>query len=429
MKKTIIALSLLGASYTTKAQEQPILKNGWFNHLDVSFTIGTSGLGFDFATPISEWARLRVGGVFSPPYRYDATFNMEVSEGLLTEEQDERFNKLAKTMQTLTGKTPSRTVEMEGHLKMNNFKMLIDVFPFKEFRKLHFTVGFYYGNDIIVDARNSPESARNLEGVTAYNAMYRKALAKESLIDMEAFGVTNTGGATFETANQKLRYWGACTNGSIEKGYNKGDVPSEINQIFGIDPEDNRFYAEYTMSLPLGTATHDIIAEEDIYYDYTEVLDNPYYIDDGNERVMVQYRTDDNGRIKKKGEIRYRKGEVIRKAGEALRFTPDESNTVSTSVKTNKFKPYIGAGFNTSLTKDKRTNVSIDAGITFWGGKPSVNINCPVGVDAEGNTVYYNVNLVKDVENLPNKIAKYVNLVKKFPIFPEISLRISQRLW
>ena len=104
-------------------------------------------------------------------------------------------------------------------------------------------------------------------------------------------------------------------------------------------------------------------------------------------------------------------------------------NTISATARVKKFKPYIGAGYTTAITKDKRTNVSIDAGVMFWGGKPSVDISTPVGVDADGNTIYCTVDLANDMTNLPAKVEKYVNSVKKYTVFPEISLRISQRLW
>ncbi len=436
MKKNIIALALLCLSNAATAQETPvntqvktIERNGWFNHFDVAFTVGTSGLGFDLATPVSEWARLRMGGVFRPLYRYDASFNMEVSEGLSSDEQDHRFERMSETLKALTGKTPTRTIDMQGDLKMNNFKFLVDVFPFKNFRKLHVTMGFYYGNDVIVDVQNTSESVRNLEAINAYNSMYKKALAKESLIDLGSMGVDNAGEGTFEVANSRLRYWGARAEGAVEKGYNKGDMPSEMNELLGIDPTDNRYYSEFGISLPIGTMTRDIIADQDIYYDYSEKLDNPYYVGEGDDLRQVEYRTDANGRVKRAGEIRYRKGEVIRRAGETLRFVPDENNSVVAAARVNKFKPYLGLGFDTPITKDKRTSIAIDAGVMFWGGKPSVDISTPVGVDAEGNKVYCTVDLVKDVTNLPSNVARYVNSVKKYSVFPEISLRISQRLW
>ncbi len=421
---------LLELSGNVMAQKTNILENKWFNHIDAGFSFGTSGLGFDFSTPMSKWARLRVGGVFSPSYHYNASFGMEVAEGLSEAEQNRRFQKLSETMEALTGKATKSTVDMQATMNMNNFKMLVDIYPFKDCHKFYLTVGFYYGNSTIVDVHNTPESMRNLEAINTYNSMYKKALAKESLIDLEGLGIKDDGSASFEKANEKLRGWGARPNGTSEKGYNEGDVPSDINTVFGVDPTANRYFAEYGISIPMGELTHDIVAQEDIYYDYTEVLDNPYYIDDNNGGyTQVQYRTDSNGRIIKKGEIKYKKGEVMQKAGETLHFVPDENNTVNVSAKVNKFKPYIGVGYCSPITKDKRTNISVNAGVMFWGGKPSVDIKTPMGVDADGNIVYCSYDLVRDVKNLPGKVDKYINLVKKLPVFPELSISISQRLW
>ena len=185
-------------------------------------------------------------------------------------------------------------------------------------------------------------------------------------------------------------------------------------------------YSEYGVSLPIGTLERDIIAEEDIYYDYSEKLDNPYYIANGEE---VTYRTDANGRQIKAGSIRYHKGEVVRKAGEQLRFVPNADNTITADANVNRFKPYVGIGFDTHITKDKRTHIAFEAGVMFWGGRPRVDITTPVGMDANGNTVYANVDLVRDLRDMPSNIESYIKKVRMLPVFPELSLRISQRLW
>lgn len=432
MKKHILTIVLLTVSAAAMAQTLEALKpkkQGWFNHLDAAFTVGTGGLGFDFATPMSEWAQLRIGGEFRPLYRYDASFNMEVGEGMQTANHAELFQKYSDMMQVITGRQMSENIDVQGDLRMNHFKLLVDIFPFKKFRKLHFTVGFYYGNDVIVDVHNTKESTRDLEAINIYNSMYHKALGKESLVDLGSLGITDDGAATSDYANFLLRNWGARLKGQTEKGPNEGDVPSDANAALGIDPDNNRYFAEYAISMGLGNAAHDIIADQDIYYDHSEVLDNPYYVERDGELVVVTYRTDDNGREIKKGGLRYKKGEVMRHTGDRVRYVPDASNTVNVDARVNKFKPYLGMGFTTPLTKDKRTNLSVDAGVLFWGGRPSIIVNAPMGVDAEGNTVYTAIDLVKDVTDMPGKVQSYVNSVKKFVVFPEISLRISQRLW
>ena len=37
-------------------------------HLDASITLGTTGVGFDLATPVSDYAQLRVGYAFMPSF-------------------------------------------------------------------------------------------------------------------------------------------------------------------------------------------------------------------------------------------------------------------------------------------------------------------------------------------------------------------------
>ena len=37
-----------------------------FQHLDLSVTLGTTGIGIDVASPVTEWAQLRLGYEFMP---------------------------------------------------------------------------------------------------------------------------------------------------------------------------------------------------------------------------------------------------------------------------------------------------------------------------------------------------------------------------
>jgi hypothetical protein len=95
---------------------------------------------------------------------------------------------------------------------------------------------------------------------------------------------------------------------------------------------------------------------------------------------------------------------------------PGEDNLVKATVKVNKFKPYLGFGYGGPITKDKRTSISFDAGILFWGGTPSI-------ITHDGT------DLINDIENLNGKVKDYVNTIKGFKVYPEISIRITQRLF
>lgn len=420
--KTLLAAGCLTCAGNVAAQQTAPVMEGWLNHLDVAVTGGTGGLGFDIAAPVTEWAQLRIGGEFRPFKTYHATFGMEMAEGMTKEQQAKYFSKIDEIMMSTIGTKISRNVKMSGDLKMNNFKFLVDIFPIKKHRNFHVTVGFYYGNNTIVEVQNTQESVRNLAIMNSFNSVYRKAIANESLIDFEAIGIDNSGGAKFEAVYNKLLRWGMSSR-TPETHY---DALTETTMT-------NPYFAEYGISVPVGAFNHDIIAPEDIYWDSDEYLYNVSY----NEHHVAEFTDgtyfsedfEQNSYRHRKGELRYRKGEVVHKAGDKMRVVPDDENLVNVTATTHKFKPYIGVGYSLPITGDNRTQISVDAGLMFWGGKPSINFSTPLGVDVNGNTVYYQVDLVRELNNLPKGVQYYVDKISNFPVFPEVSLRISQRLW
>ncbi len=346
--------------------------NGWFNHIDVAFTAGTSGLGFDLATPMSGWARLRMGGTFRPQSHYSANIEAEIAEGLPQEVQEQRFDKLSGLMKAFMNVAPERNIEMEGTMKMNNFKMLVDIFPIKRHRNFRVTAGFYYGNGTLIAGRNTDLDVNTLSAISTYNMMYTKALDGEFL-DMSELGI-HIDGEIKQAVIDKLKGW--------------GEIPAQ-NGVTA--------YAEHGISLPMGTYAHDIIAQQDIY--------------------------------DRKGNLMHKKGEVVRQANETVRLTPDNMDMINMDVRVNKFKPYIGMGYECAITKDKRTKVALDAGIIFWGGKPSATVNVPIGMDSEGNSISQTIDLVQDVNGIPGDMGDHIGTLKDYSVFPEISLRLSQRIW
>ena len=73
----------------------------YFSHLDLSVNVGTSGIGFDLATPIGNYVQLRAGYEFMPGFHVGINFPVEVG-GEPAEQYDEqgqriesRFDRLA----------------------------------------------------------------------------------------------------------------------------------------------------------------------------------------------------------------------------------------------------------------------------------------------------------------------------------------------
>jgi hypothetical protein len=97
---------------------------------------------------------------------------------------------------------------------------------------------------------------------------------------------------------------------------------------------------------------------------------------------------------------------------------PDKNSMVSAKMKVNKFRPYLGFGYGSTLmNSNDKYKISFDCGIMFWGGTPKL-------------IAHDGVDLVRDIRNIPKgNVRKYVNIVKKMDCYPVINLKISRRLF
>jgi hypothetical protein len=107
----------------------------------------------------------------------------------------------------------------------------------------------------------------------------------------------------------------------------------------------------------------------------------------------------------------------VKEDGTPYTLFPAEDNTLSAKMKTNRFKPYIGFGYEGLLTKkEPGWRIGFDCGVLFWGGKPSV-------ITHDGT------DLTREVKDLRGQVKDYVNIAKAFVVYPAISLRISKTLY
>lgn len=139
-----------------------------FKHLDVAVTGGTTGIGFDLATPLAKNVQLRAGMSFMPSFDINMNFDLDTYGGIATGSQ---FDKMAELMGSLSGCEIDDRIKVKGEPKYYNFKMLVDVFPFKS-KQWHLTAGFYWGPSTIAKAVNVTEEMPSLVGVKMYNNIY-----------------------------------------------------------------------------------------------------------------------------------------------------------------------------------------------------------------------------------------------------------------
>lgn len=104
---------------------------GFFDHLGLGVSVGTDGIGFDLATPVSDYAALRAGLSFWPKVKYST--NIDINDNNATLEPN---------------------VDIEGKLNIFDFKVLADFYPFKK-SSFHLTTGVFFGKEELVTATNT----------------------------------------------------------------------------------------------------------------------------------------------------------------------------------------------------------------------------------------------------------------------------------
>jgi len=328
-------------------------------HLDLSVTGGVDGIGFELATPINDRFRVRTGASFLSKSSNDIKFDIEVGEfdPKLTSEQNkalsaERFNKIATTLGGVTGENISQQINIIRDFKFNNFKLLVDYYPWNN-KHWYVTAGFYLGNKTIYKYYNTTTNMTELMMVSMYNTMRKSALAEEPLI-------------TYDNLSVYLPY--TFTSDIIEYG---------------------------DMGIVIGRYAHDVYAQNDIPWDY-----------DAYDPITGEV-------LHQKGDIRYAKGDLIHKQGDYYQMQPDENNMVKVNSKVpNVIRPYIGMGYEAFLTKDKRTSLSINAGI--------------LGIGTPKSTIHDGIDPDDDLQ-LDN--CKFKDSLPWLPIQPVFNLRITRRLF
>ena len=188
--KTIFTMVLASVTVLVSAQDSlpvsipqtsVLQKKNFLNHLDASVTVGSTGLGFDFAMPIGEYVQIRAGAAFFPHIKLKMTYGLEMTGDSNNDngnaqpatEGTTSFEKAARVLKETTGRDVSPEVSMWAVPQYNNFKLMVDVFPFKN-RRWHITAGFYIGNRNFATAYNRTEDMPNLLSVNLYNHLIDK---------------------------------------------------------------------------------------------------------------------------------------------------------------------------------------------------------------------------------------------------------------
>lgn len=370
MKKVMILLAMTSLGIPSMAQTEttqqvPVLnekhseyipvaqywkEHNIFQHLDVSVSAGTTGIGIDLASPIGEYFQLRAGFDYMP--RFTAKMKFDVMIGDQPARQydangnriETSFDRMQVMLHDFTGVTADDHVDMIGKPTMNNVKLLLDFFPFKNNKHWHVTAGFYWGPSKFAEAVNSTESMNSLIALSIYNNLYDK-----SYIHINGD----------ENGNHPPQY--------ILQVPDPDDPDGKMMPV-SLDPQiEQRILAFGRMGFHLGDYARDIY--------------------------------DSNGNL-------------LHAKGDPYIMEGDDNNMVKVTAKSNSFKPYLGIGYRGRLVKNRDDwKISVDAGVMFWGGKPDLYLHDGINLTEDITNIKGQVG---DYVDLFKKFTVFPNLSVRF---------------
>ena len=178
MGKTIVWIAL--ACLTTTASAQDIKKEfRAFNSMELGVSLGSTGIGLDLATPLCDIIQIRTGFEFMPRFEQRLHFDIQSFDDN-GNPLETKFDKMTERLEQFTGYKADSRVDMVGKPTFWNFKLLFDVFPFRN-KHWHLTAGFHWGPSDIAEAINALEDAPSLVAMNIYNNLYDKAINHEPI--------------------------------------------------------------------------------------------------------------------------------------------------------------------------------------------------------------------------------------------------------
>lgn len=181
---TILAAALSIGNATAKTFD--------FNpDLRLGIDAGTTGTGIVLESRINGTFGVRAGFDWMPHFEFPMHFSIQVGDDGdpgYDEQGRSRFDRMAGYLEEMTGFRIDQQVDMIGEPHFHNFKLLVDVYPFRN-KHWSFTTGFYAGPSVIGRAYNRTEDMTTLISVAMYNNIYYKVYEIEYNDETELNGV------------------------------------------------------------------------------------------------------------------------------------------------------------------------------------------------------------------------------------------------
>lgn len=142
-KSMAIGLMLLAGTVSASAQKKNIF--GMANRVGVGVGVGTEGIGFDVAVPLTKYVQARVGLNVIPKINIDTSVDVtNINEG-----------------NSYTG-DDSYEMDVTGKFSRTTFDVKFDCYPFANASSFFVTAGFSIGGDKLLKISGHSDELKNL---------------------------------------------------------------------------------------------------------------------------------------------------------------------------------------------------------------------------------------------------------------------------
>lgn len=185
-----ICIAVLGFCSFSSMLAQSESEKKIFDHLDISLTAGTTGLGIEASMPVGEYVHIRAGYSFFPHLESTSSFTIASQAELdvkpvydkQTGHRVDKLGKMLDMMTNMTGIEADDKIDMILRPTMQQAKLLVDVSPFSN-KRWHLTAGVFIGPKEIGRAYNTTEDESTLMAVCMFNNIYNKVLNEEPVFE------------------------------------------------------------------------------------------------------------------------------------------------------------------------------------------------------------------------------------------------------
>lgn len=152
-----------------------------FNTIEIGANIGTTGLGLELASPMTDWTKLRVGVDWMPTFTIPMNFGID---SYVNGQVNDKFGKIQDIMYGMTGMIIDKEIQMESKPTVTTMRVLVDIYPFKNNRHWHLTAGFFYGGNSVGKSLNKMDEMPTLLALNMYNRMYQSITAEDFIYNI-----------------------------------------------------------------------------------------------------------------------------------------------------------------------------------------------------------------------------------------------------